>query len=674
MNDHVSRDPSSPYQIYVLENTRLIKSLKITKEKAKKEKEKPNTKHSKHKEDEDFYESFENSLIAAGIKVRTLSPSRINSAKTKNTSRKRLSNSSTPVSNKSGINSEVESPSSFNESRKKAPDSSSNDPESKKNTIEESEKSYISSSYEPVDNSEVIEKIKSQLKEKEEEKQKQERISKMKSDLSTSIAEIFKSEEQLDIDAFFTSSKASSPSSVYKEPLRPTKSSFVDKRQPQSNDRTKSIKINTSDIHGLPKSQISSKKADEKAQQFNRKSPAKERNSQNKDDKNATINAKSPNIAKRNSQSQQQGISPKIPSYAHQNKKEPSNFSKSNNKSNFLNDILNDITGEPSNKPDTISNLSISPINPVQENDNKEKIQGDEINIENEENLIQGLSSTKSQRSKIRDSYIDYLEQKKKLIREKWNREDQAYRKELEEEAADKSLMYIGTWKNFKFSNSPRRAKIIPEMKEEEEVPYVKSPVKLPPHPSENLDMLLQIPVFERLQTPKKNLPFMAKDNVSRSAKMRKTRKFDEDDFFTRQSQYENEKRRKLAIKRKESEWHSKKKVPDQQAFERLFISSIKEQKVSDDEENNIKEPRVKWTNDPRLVDPKKKPESEPPLDPSKFRDLRFNKKSQELANNDSRTFLERLTIEFPEVMQRRKEEYEERLKRERYNETYFEE
>ena len=94
----------------------------------------------------------------------------------------------------------------------------------------------------------------------------------------------------------------------------------------------------------------------------------------------------------------------------------------------------------------------------------------------------------------------------------------------------------------------------------------------------------------------------------------------------------------------------------------------------NDDEENNIKEPRVKWTNDPRLVDPKKKPESEPPLDPSKFRDLRFNKKSQELANNDSRTFLERLTIEFPEVMQRRKEEYEERLKRERYNETYFEE
>ena len=44
---------------------------------------------------------------------------------------------------------------------------------------------------------------------------------------------------------------------------------------------------------------------------------------------------------------------------------------------------------------------------------------------------------------------------------------DQQYVKKFGFAALANSLMYIGTWKNFKFSNSPRRAKIIPEMKEE---------------------------------------------------------------------------------------------------------------------------------------------------------------------------------------------------------------
>ncbi|KAK8842654.1 hypothetical protein M9Y10_025514 [Tritrichomonas musculus] len=304
-------------------------------------------------------------------------------------------------------------------------------------------------------------------------------------------------------------------------------------------------------------------------------------------------------------------------------------------------------------------------------------------------------SSSGVHRSMISTSYIDYLDAKQKRILEKWRQEDLEEERNLEEEMIDRLLTPKHTWKTFKFTsprptsskNSASNTEANSNLNDEDETDRSIFESKqtsggvfaMPPNPSANLKQMLEIPAIERLLTPKKNFILQSqqqrqqKTKRQNSTRPRKIKPTYEDDFINRQAHYENEKRLKNTMKTTNKP-KTKKKGDD--VFNKLYEKSLVDDSDSSDfgdEEvgfsgDSEKRNKVKWSNKSHLVESKKIADQQPPMDTSKFRDDRYSPNSRRIAQSrESRSFQERTSIDFDDVLKQNKEEQDQKKRKELY-------
>ena len=252
--------------------------------------------------------------------------------------------------------------------------------------------------------------------------------------------------------------------------------------------------------------------------------------------------------------------------------------------------------------------------------------------------------------SSLEDSYQVFLENKKKLIIEKWAREDSARNGE-EDLIDDYEIFMRYVRKPYKFTGIKRQiVDVYPGYQEE---PYEYRPVKpnIPDNPSERMLERMSIPVMERLFSPKP---------VKKEKPPKVIHTQVQNEFVMRQMAHDAEKRRKETRREQRRTRTPNPKKPE--IFEKLYRSSITNQMSSSDEAETPKKSGAKWTNDPRWWRPKEVPPPAEPVDLSEFRSERFGQHSQDLTADKPSLYC-RASRDFIDVIEEYRESQMEKRK-----------
>lgn len=280
------------------------------------------------------------------------------------------------------------------------------------------------------------------------------------------------------------------------------------------------------------------------------------------------------------------------------------------------------------------------------------------------------------EKSQLATSYVDYLDQKRKRIFQKWEEEDNRAQQEAEESKLEFMLIQKSNWRQFKFSTNRERTQSNfddGEEMDQNDQPFEFAP---PPNPSEHYKKMSEIPVVERLLTPKKNVDIQQKQQSNSpskrqpySAKVKKAIPVDEDEFIIRQAQYDNNRRHKLEMLVENSQIKPNKKRADDQVFNQLYEKSLHPKELEPSPKKKDSSLETKWNPDSHLIRPKKVPKPPERINPKDYRDQCFSQQSRILTQNDKRSFQERNSTTFDDVLKKYQKGKEEAKKREQYNE-----